>query len=175
MGSSGGDVQVTELQCDAEFGEAFPVVRELHHDLDERRYRELIPEMRAAGYRMFAVREEGVLVAVAGVQRLTNLYYGRHFYVYDLSVAEGARSKGHGERLLRHVEEVAPGGGVRLRGPGLRQGTRRRAPLLRRPHGLRAARLLHAQGVAVVIPEAAGRGCPISARNRDVRVGQSGS
>ena len=47
------------------------------------------------------------LVAVAGVQRLTNLYYGRHFYVYDLSVTEGARSKGHGERLLRHVEGVA--------------------------------------------------------------------
>ncbi len=100
-------MQVTELQYDAEFEEAFPVIRELHHDLDERRYRELIPEMRAAGYRMFAVRGEGVLVAVAGVQRLTNLYYGRHFYVYDLSVADGARSKGHGERLLRHVEEVA--------------------------------------------------------------------
>ncbi len=56
---------------------------------------------------MFAVREEDGLVAVVGVQRLTNLYYGRHFYVYDLSVTEGARSKGHGERLLRHGEEVA--------------------------------------------------------------------
>lgn len=46
-------------------------------------------------------------MAVAGVQRLTNLYYGRHFYVYDLSVTESARSKGNGEGLLRHVEEVA--------------------------------------------------------------------
>ena len=67
--------------------------------------------MRAARYRMFAVREDDRLVAVAGVQRLTNLYYGRHLYVYDLSVTEGARSKGHGERLLRHVEEVARGEG----------------------------------------------------------------
>jgi len=100
-------VRITELQHDAEFEEAFPVVCELHDDLDERRYRELIPEMRAAGYRMFAVREGGGIVAVAGVQRLTNLYYGRHFYVYDLSVTEGVRSKGHGERLLRYVEEVA--------------------------------------------------------------------
>ena len=100
-------MQLTELQYDAEFEEAFPVIRELHHDLDERRYRELIPEMRAAGYRMFAVREEGGLVAAVGVQRLTNLYYGRHFYVYDLSVTKDARSKGHGERLLRHVEGVA--------------------------------------------------------------------
>ncbi len=100
-------MRITELQHDAEFWEAFPVVRELHDDLDERRYRELLPEMRAEGYRMFAVREGGGIVAVAGVQRLTNLYYGRHFYVYDLSVTEGARSEGHGERLLRHVEEVA--------------------------------------------------------------------
>jgi ribosomal protein S18 acetylase RimI-like enzyme len=56
---------------------------------------------------MFAVREKVGLVAVVGVQKLTNLYYGRHFYVYDLSVTEGARSEGHGERLLRYVEGVA--------------------------------------------------------------------
>lgn len=107
----GGAPRVTELRSAAEFAEAFGVIRELHHGLDERRYMELIPEMRAAGYKMFAVREGDRLVAVAGVQRLTNLYYGRHFYVYDLSVTEGARSKGHGERLLRHVEEVARGEG----------------------------------------------------------------
>ena len=83
------------------------MIRELHGDLDERRYRELIPEMRAEGYRMFAVREEDRIVAVAGVQRLTNLYYGRHLYVYDLSVAGDARSRGRGEELLRHVEGVA--------------------------------------------------------------------
>jgi len=100
-------VRIAGLQHYAEFEEAFPVIHELHRDLDERRYRELIPEMRAAGYRMFAVREEDGLVAVVGVQKLTNLYYGRHFYVYDLSVTERARSKGHGERLLRHVEAVA--------------------------------------------------------------------
>ena len=107
----GGAPRVTETRSDAGFEEAFEVLRELHRGLDERRYRELIPEMRAAGDRMFAVREEDRPVAVAGVQRLTNLYYGRHFYVYDLSVTEGARSRGHGERLLRHVEEVARGEG----------------------------------------------------------------
>ena len=106
-----GAPRVTEIRSDGGFEEAFEVLRELHRGLDERRYRELIPEMRAAGYRMFAVREEDRPVAVAGVQRLTNLYYGRHFYVYDLSVTEDARSNGYGERLLRHVEEVARGEG----------------------------------------------------------------
>src|SRR4028119_756294 len=105
--SPGGAVRITELQHDAEFEEAFPVIHELHDDLEVGRYRELIPEVRAAGYRMFAVREEDGLVAVVGVQKLTTLYYGRHFYVYDLSVTEGARSEGHAERLLRHVEGVA--------------------------------------------------------------------
>ncbi|MDP9440333.1 MAG: GNAT family N-acetyltransferase [Actinomycetota bacterium] len=104
-------MRVTELQHDAEFAEAFGVIRELYHDLDGRRYRELIPEMRTTGYRMFAVREEGNIVGVAGGQRLTNLYYGRHLYVYDLSVTAGARSKGHSEGLLRHVEGVARGEG----------------------------------------------------------------
>ena len=100
-------MQVKELESDAEFAAAFSVIQELHSDLDEQGYRGLIPEMRVAGYRMFAVREGDDLVAVAGVQKLTNLYYGRHFYVYDLSVSADARSRGHGENLLRHVEEVA--------------------------------------------------------------------
>lgn len=104
-------MQVKELESDAEFAGAFVVIRELHNDLTERRYRELIPEMRASGYRLFAISEGGAIVAVAGVQRLTNLYYGRHFYVYDLSVTERARSQGHGETLLRHVEDVARGEG----------------------------------------------------------------
>jgi len=104
-------VQVKELESDAEFAGAFAVIRELHNDLTERRYRELIPEMRASGYRLFGISEGGAIVAVAGVQRLTNLYHGRHFYVYDLSVIEGARSRGHGETLLRHVEDVARGEG----------------------------------------------------------------
>jgi ribosomal protein S18 acetylase RimI-like enzyme len=107
--SEGGAVQVKELESDAEFAGAFVVIRELHNDLTERRYRELIPEMRASGYRLFAISEGGAIVA--GVQRLTNLYYGRHFYVYDLSVTESARSQGHGETLLRHVEDVARGEG----------------------------------------------------------------
>jgi ribosomal protein S18 acetylase RimI-like enzyme len=104
-------MQTTELQTEAEFAAAFSVIQELHSDLDEQGYRGLVPEMRVAGYRMFAVRDGNEILAVAGVQKLANLYYGRHFYVYDLSVTESARSQGHGETLLRHVEDVARGEG----------------------------------------------------------------
>ena len=61
-----------------------------------------------AGYRLFAVRApSGEVVAAAGVQVLTNLYYERHLYVYDLVATESARSEGHGGTLLDHLEDLA--------------------------------------------------------------------
>ena len=85
--------EVVELRSEAEMREAFPVIRELHGGLDERRYLDLLAEMVPAGYRLFAVRApSGEVVAVAGVQVLTNLYYERHLYVYDLVATESARA-----------------------------------------------------------------------------------
>ena len=106
--------EVVELRSEAEMGEAFPVIKELHGELDERRYLELLAEMVPAGYRLFAVRgSEGEIVAAAGVQVLTNLYYERHLYVYDLVATEDARSEGHGGMLMDHVEELARREGCR--------------------------------------------------------------
>src|SRR5918912_1298723 len=100
-------VEIVELGSEAELIEAFPVMRELHGGLDERKYEELLAAMVPSGYRMFAVRDGGELAAVAGVQVITNLYYERHLYVYDLVVAAGARSKGHGTALMSYVEYLA--------------------------------------------------------------------
>jgi GNAT superfamily N-acetyltransferase len=101
-------VEVVELRSEAEFREAFPVIHELHDELDERRYLDLLSEMVPAGYRLFAVREGGGgIAAVAGVQVLTNLYYERHLYVYDLVATEEARLAGHGGTLMDHVEDLA--------------------------------------------------------------------
>jgi GNAT superfamily N-acetyltransferase len=100
--------EVVELRSEAEMREAFPVIRELHDQLDERRYLDLLAEMVPAGYRLFAVRgSQGAVVAAAGVQVLTNLYYERHLYVYDLVATRGARSEGHGGTLMDHVEDLA--------------------------------------------------------------------
>ena len=66
------------------------------------------------GYRMFAVREpSGQVAAVLGMQVLTNLYYERHAYVYDLVVSESARSKGYGGLLMDHAEDLASREGCR--------------------------------------------------------------
>ena len=100
-------MEIVELRSEAELREVLPVLREPRGGLGEQRYGELLAEMVPAGYRLFALREGGAVAAVAGVQVLNNLYYGRHVYVYDLVATAGARSKGCGEKLLAHVEELA--------------------------------------------------------------------
>ena len=52
-------IELVELRSEAELGEAFPVIRELHHELDERRYANLLAEMISNGYRLFAIRDSG--------------------------------------------------------------------------------------------------------------------
>ena len=106
--------EVVELRSEAEMREAFPVIRELHGELDEPRYHGLLAEMVPAGYRLFAVRApSGEVGAVAGVQVLTNLYYERHLYVYDLVASKSARSEGHGGTLMDHLEDLARREGCR--------------------------------------------------------------
>ena len=108
-------MEIVELCSAAQRREALPILRELYLSLDEDRYARLLEEMVADGYRQFAVRHEtGELVAVAGAAVHVNLYYGRHLYLYDLVVMEGARSKGYGELLLDHVEGIARRAGVRF-------------------------------------------------------------
>lgn len=101
-------MEIVELCSAAQRREALPILRELYPSLEEGRYARLLEEMVADGYRQFAVRHEaGELVAVAGAAVHVNLYYGRHLYLYDLVVTEGARSEGYGELLLDHVEDIA--------------------------------------------------------------------
>ena len=101
-------MEIVELRSAVERREALPILRELYPSLDEERYAGLLAEMVTDGYRQFAVRHEaGEIVAVAGVAVHVNLYYGRHLYVYDLVVTEGARSKGYASLLMDHVEGIA--------------------------------------------------------------------
>ena len=100
-------MEVTELRTESEWREAWPVMRELRNQLDEREYLALLDEMAPEGYRLFALRERGAIVALAGIAVLTNLYHGRHVWVYDLVATETARSRGHGRTLLSYVEDFA--------------------------------------------------------------------
>lgn len=100
-------MNIRELSTDEEFRAAWSVMRELRGHLDEETFLARVAEMRSSGYRLLAVEEEGAIVALAGIGKETNLYYGRYMWVYDLITTETARSKGHGLALLQRVEEIA--------------------------------------------------------------------
>jgi len=68
---------------------------------------------RPAGYRLIgafeeeAVEEEAYAVAVAGFRLGTNLAWGRHLYVDDLSTLPAARGRGWARGLLEWVHAEA--------------------------------------------------------------------
>jgi len=100
-------MEIVELRSAAQHREALPILRILYPWLDEGHYTALLAEMVDDGYRQFALRNEGgEVVAVAGVAIHVNIYYGRYLYIYDLVVREDERSKGYGELLMDHVEEI---------------------------------------------------------------------
>lgn len=102
-----GELEFAELTTAAEHRAAFPVMRELRAHLDEKRFLDLLAVMLPAGYRLFALRRGEEVLAVAGIQILTNLYYGRHLYLYDLVTRSDLRSREIGGRLLERLEAFA--------------------------------------------------------------------
>jgi GNAT superfamily N-acetyltransferase len=97
--------EIIELTADAEFRQAWPVMRELRTHLDENAFVELVGSMRRDGYRLFALSDAGETVALAGITVTTNLYDLRHVWVYDLVTRARRRSEGHGQELLEWVED----------------------------------------------------------------------
>ena len=100
-------MHIRELEDRDDFRRAFPLMRELRTHLDEPQYLAYLDEMIPSGYRLFALEDRGELLALAGVALRTNLYYGRHVWVYDLVTSKRVRSLGHGEALLRHIEKLS--------------------------------------------------------------------
>lgn len=91
---------VRELLNKEDLLKAFVVFRQLRTDLDEETYLNLIQEMKKEGYKVFALYLDSEIVAVTGVIKLTNLYYGKHVWVNDLVTNVNHRSMGYGKTLL---------------------------------------------------------------------------
>ena len=100
-------MNIFEVHTEAEFREAFPVLLVLRPHLTMDSYLELLAIMRQRGYRMFAIRDEGVIAAIVGIEIAVNFHQGRHIWVYNLVAAEHVRHKGYGSQLMAFVEELA--------------------------------------------------------------------
>ena len=69
----------------------------------------------ADGYRLLVIHEGGKPEALAGYRLQENPVHGRHIYLDDLVTDQGRRSRGLGQRLLEHVQEIGRAAGcVRL-------------------------------------------------------------
>jgi GNAT superfamily N-acetyltransferase len=108
-------MQVVELRTREEWRRAWPVMRELRGHLDEERWLGLMDLMTPDGYRLLSLQTgDGTIVALAGIRVATNLYYGKHVWVYELVTSETSRSKGHGRAILGRVEELAAAEGCEM-------------------------------------------------------------
>lgn len=101
------DIEIRELESQREWVDAFPVMRQLRSHLDEEVYLDYLHQMTADGYRLFGLFSEGELAALAGVDILTNMYYGRHLWVFELVTDSDHRSRGFGTRLFEYLVEWA--------------------------------------------------------------------
>lgn len=90
---------------------AFTAMRELRPGIKSlEEFVEQVDEVqRPSGYRLVAfVPDEGSdALAVAGFRLSTNLAWGRHLYVDDLSTIPAARGQGLARRLLDWIHEEA--------------------------------------------------------------------
>lgn len=99
---------IKELKTEEEIRNAFPVMQQLRTHLDEEQYIDLVKEAKKIdNYVMYALFEEGEIVAVTGFKPMITLYYGRSVWVCDLVTNQNMRSKGHGKKLLNFIHDWA--------------------------------------------------------------------
>ncbi|MER2089638.1 MAG: GNAT family N-acetyltransferase [Sporosarcina sp.] len=102
------ELTIKRLQSRDEIVEAYPIMKQLRTHLDEVTYLELVCEAQEKDrYQLFALKSEGVIVAVIGFKPMITLYYGRFIWVCDLVTDTTKRSSGYGEKLLNYVHEWA--------------------------------------------------------------------
>lgn len=99
---------IKELNSNEEILEAFPVMSLLRNHLDKETYLELVIDAQEKDrYKLLALFDNNKLVAVIGFKPMTTLYYGKFVWVCDLVTDNSDRSKGFGEKLLKHVHNWA--------------------------------------------------------------------
>lgn len=99
---------IKELQSQEEILQAFPVMNQLRTHLDEKAYLDLVIEAKEKDmYRLFALYDQGEIVAVTGFKPMITLYYGRYVWICDLVTDYYKRSNGYGDKLITYVHEWA--------------------------------------------------------------------
>jgi GNAT superfamily N-acetyltransferase len=99
-------IEIKELAFN-ELEQAFAVVSQLRTHLSLEQYIDLVKIMKPNGYQIVCLFENGKIISYAGFAELTNLYYGKHIWVYELVTDKAMRGEGYGGLLLSHIEKYA--------------------------------------------------------------------
>ena len=100
-------MEIHHPTTDAEINACFAVLLELRPHLN---FDDFLPQIRRQeqhGYRLVAVREDGVITSVAGYRITEFLIWGKFLYVDDLVTAASHRRKGQAGALLSWIIEHA--------------------------------------------------------------------
>lgn len=86
----------------------YPLIRQLRPHLDtEAEFLECWRLQHDEGYRILALWQDGVPMAIAGIRVQHNMIHGRFLYVDDLVTDGNSRSRGHGAALMDRLKEEA--------------------------------------------------------------------
>lgn len=97
-----------EVQYEKELLEVYPIIKQLRPHLDETAFLTLVSKAQASeNYKLFALYNDDMPVALAGFLPRVSLSQGVHVWVADLITCKKHRSKGYGKQLLRIVEKWA--------------------------------------------------------------------
>ena len=102
-----------DAKTDAEILNCFDVMAELRTHLKRDEFLSTIRRMEADGFRLAYIEDDDTVVAVAGYRIYTNLFLGRNLYVDDLVTSANARSRGHGEEMIKWLRDKASEAGCR--------------------------------------------------------------
>src|SRR5688572_13757435 len=98
-------VQLAESDADIEA--CYPVMVQLRPHVTAEEFLPRVRRMEREGFQLVALRDEGVVRAVAGFRIYENLVTGRQMYVDDLVTDAETRSHGHGKILIDWLAEYA--------------------------------------------------------------------
>jgi len=99
---------ILRVQSDADILETSEVMRQLRPHIKAEDYLAVVRRMMASdNYRQAAIREAGIVRAVAGYRFMEMLYCGKILYVDDLVSDENSRSHGFGRQLIEWLQGEA--------------------------------------------------------------------
>jgi GNAT superfamily N-acetyltransferase len=94
-------------KTDLEIENCFEVMSELRPHIVRENFVQTIREMERQGYQLAYIKDEGLVVAVAGYRIFTNLLMGKNLYIDDLVTSSVSRSKGFGETMVKWLRDLA--------------------------------------------------------------------